>query len=191
LKRGDGYHRTTKIDSLQEKTIMKTSFFLTDRFYLDEWLVEPELGRLTKGDEVRQLEPKIMQVLVCLAENNGNVVRKEEFLADIWEGINVTQHVLTRTISEIRRVVGDDPQNPSFIQTIPKIGYRMIAKISEPTYQGPPSHTRENALAMPSMQPRLNPVVMYFIGGAVTVVVALATLLMIFMNMHGGGHIPN
>jgi len=169
---------------------MNTSLYLTDRFYADEWLVEPEIGRLTKDGEIRQLEPKIMQVLVCLAQNNGNVVRKEEFLTDIWEGVNVTQHVLTRTISEIRRVVGDDPQNPRFIQTIPKIGYRLIANVSESNYQRPQSVRAETytAMQMPTGVIGINRNLLYFMGGILTVIVGLAMLLMIMINMHGHGN---
>ena len=169
---------------------MNTSLYLTDRFYVEEWLVEPEIGRLTKEGEVRQIEPKIMQVLVRLAENNGNVVRKEEFLTDIWEGFNVTQHVLTRTISEIRRVVGDDPQKPRFIQTIPKIGYRLIANVSESNYQRPQPVIEKNpqATKIPSHALGIRRELVYFMGGILTVIVGLAMLLIFMINMHGHGN---
>jgi DNA-binding winged helix-turn-helix (wHTH) protein len=172
---------------------MKTSLYLTDRFYVDEWLVEPELGRLSKDGETRQLEPKIMQVLVRLAENNGSVVRKEEFLADIWEGVNVTQHVLTRTISEIRRVVGDDPQNPQFIQTVPKIGYRMIAKISESSYerQGVVRNPDYQATRAASVTIRSNPALLYFVGGILTVIFGFAVLFSFILVMHRVGNPHN
>lgn len=172
---------------------MKTSLYLTDRFYVDEWLVEPELGRLSKDGETRQLEPKIMQVLVRLAENNGNVVRKEEFLTDIWEGVNVTQHVLTRTISEIRRVVGDDPQKPQFIQTIPKIGYRMIANISESNYERPRAVSDSNYTVTPatSVSIRSNPVFLYFVGGMLTVILGMAVLVTFLLVIHRAGNPHN
>ena len=71
-----------------------------------------------------------MDVLVCLAEHQGEVVKKEQFFETTWGDVNVTPHVLARAISEIRRTLSDEPQNPLFIQTVPKIGYRLIAPVS-------------------------------------------------------------
>src|SRR5690348_8208708 len=73
------------------------------------------------------LEPKVMQVLILLASTPGEVVTKERLLRTVWPGIFVSDDVLTRSISEIRRVFSDDSKAPQFIQTIPKVGYRLIA----------------------------------------------------------------
>ncbi len=174
----------------QRKVNMKNSLDLTEEFYVGDWYVEPELGRLTKNGKTQQLEPKIMRVLVCLAQNNGGVVKKEDFLTNIWEGLHVTQHVLTRTISEIRRVLGDDPQNPRFIQTIPKIGYRMIASISDSNYQRPQATSRNSypAMPMPTTHLQPSPSFRYFIAGVLTVCVGFAMLFLILIAAHGGGH---
>lgn len=92
--------------------------------------VEPSLNSVTGPAGAIRLEPKVMQVLVCLAENAGDVVSKERLMRSVWPDAFVGDDVLTRAISELRRVFGDDAKEPRFIQTIPKSGYRLIARVS-------------------------------------------------------------
>jgi Tol biopolymer transport system component/DNA-binding winged helix-turn-helix (wHTH) protein len=99
-------------------------------FSLHEWQADPSLNSLTGPHGTVHLEPKLMQVLVCLAEHAGTVVSKERVLQRVWAGTFVTEDVLTRAISELRRALGDDPKKPRFIQTIPKGGYRLVAAVA-------------------------------------------------------------
>ena len=92
--------------------------------------VEPSLNSVTGPAGIIRLEPKIMQVLVCLAAHAGQVVPKERLMRTVWPDTFVGDDVLTRSISELRRVFGDDVKEPRFIQTIPKSGYRFIAGVS-------------------------------------------------------------
>ena len=99
-------------------------------FQLAEWSVQPAVNRLVRGDQVIRLEPKIMQVLVCLSENAGDVVTRETLIARVWPDVFVTDDVLHRAIRELRRVLGDSPSTPTYIETIRKRGYRLIAPAS-------------------------------------------------------------
>ncbi len=92
--------------------------------------VEPSLNSVTGPAGTTRLEPKVMQVLVCLAAQAGQVVPKERLMRTVWPDTFVGDDVLTRCISELRRVFGDDVKEPRFIQTIPKSGYRLIAGVS-------------------------------------------------------------
>ncbi len=106
--------------------------------------VEPSLNSVTGPAGTTRLEPKAMQVLVCLAANAGQVVSKERLMRSVWPDAFVGDDVLTRCISELRRVFGDDVKEPHFIQTIPKGGYRLIADFSSDTEHGlarPPQET--------------------------------------------------
>ena len=93
----------------------------------ESYHVEPSLNSVTGPAGTTRLEPKAMQVLVCLAEHAGQVVAKEQLIRTVWPDTFVGDDVLTRCISELRRVFGDDAKEPRFIQTIPKSGYRLIA----------------------------------------------------------------
>lgn len=99
-------------------------------FHIDDWLVQPSLNKVSYGDESWKLEPKIMDVLIFLVENKGNVVSRETLLENIWKDTVVVDMVVTRAISELRSVFKDNPSNPTIIETIPKKGYRLIASVT-------------------------------------------------------------
>jgi len=93
------------------------------------WLVQPGLNTISQNGTSRQLEPKVMEVLVCLAHHPGETLPKEHLLKTVWPDTFVSDDVLVRSISEIRRAFEDDARESKFIQTIPKRGYRLIAAV--------------------------------------------------------------
>ena len=97
-------------------------------FQVADWVVSPKLNSFRKNGHVVHLEPKVMQVLVCLAEER-DVVSKEKLMRRVWPDTFVTDDVLTRSISELRKGFEDNAKDPQYIQTIPKGGYRLIAPI--------------------------------------------------------------
>jgi DNA-binding winged helix-turn-helix (wHTH) protein len=99
------------------------------------YCVEPSLNSVTGPTGTTRLEPKVMQVLLCLAGQAGQVVSKERLMLTVWPDTFVGDDVLTRCISELRRLFGDEVKEPRFIQTIPKSGYRLIAGVSSDTEQ--------------------------------------------------------
>jgi len=101
--------------------------------------VDPTLNRVTGPNGATRLEPKVMVVLVCLAGHAGHVVSKERLLQAAWPDTAVGDDVLTRAISELRRLFGDDPKQPTVIETIPKSGYRVIATVTPVATIPPPS----------------------------------------------------
>jgi DNA-binding winged helix-turn-helix (wHTH) protein len=99
-------------------------------FRLGDWLVEPQLNRVSNGDDAVHLEPKAMEVLVCLADHFGAVVPRRVLVDTVWSTEFITDSTLTHTVADLRRALADDARAPRFIETIPKRGYRLIA---EPT----------------------------------------------------------
>lgn len=105
-----------------------------------------------EGDEEEvQLEPKVMEVLLCLADRPGKTVTKQQFKDEVWTDTVVTDDVLSRCVSELRKVFGDDSQDPSYIETIRKTGYRLIAPVrtEEPP---PPSISTDIPVRGPSTE---------------------------------------
>jgi TolB-like protein/DNA-binding winged helix-turn-helix (wHTH) protein/Tfp pilus assembly protein PilF len=98
-------------------------------FRLGDWTVEPSLNRLTRGDTSVQLEPKAMDVLVFLAQHAGEVLSREAIIDAVWAEDFVGEGVLRRAITVLRDALGDDARNPSYIETISKRGYRLIAEV--------------------------------------------------------------
>jgi DNA-binding winged helix-turn-helix (wHTH) protein len=97
---------------------------------MGKWDIEPSLNRFLCGGTVVRVEPKVMDVLVKLAERPGRVVPKEELVHAVWGREYLAQSVLTRAVAELRRLLQDDAHAPRYIETIPKRGYRLIASVA-------------------------------------------------------------
>ncbi len=98
-------------------------------FRIGEWLVEPSLNRLSRGGESFQLELKLMEVLVHLAERPGELVSKRDLVDAVWRVEVISDGTLTRAVALLRKAFGDDARHPRYIETIPKRGYRLVAPV--------------------------------------------------------------
>jgi DNA-binding winged helix-turn-helix (wHTH) protein len=98
-------------------------------FTVGDWLVVPSLNRLTRGDESVQIELKLMEVLVHLAERPGELVSKRDLMDAVWQVEVISDGTLTRAVALLRKALGDNARSPRFIETIPKRGYRFIAPV--------------------------------------------------------------
>lgn len=107
------------------------------RFRLGPLLVEPERLTLIGDGESITLEPRMMEVLVALAERAGEVISAEQLLIDVWHGSFYGDNPVHKTIAQLRRKLGDDSRQPRFIETIRKRGYRLLPKVIFPEdYRG-------------------------------------------------------
>ena len=99
---------------------------------------------LTKAGKVLAVEPKAFRALLFLLRNSQKVVSKEELLNSVWGDTAVTEGSLTRCIWLLRRVLGDDINEPRYIATIATVGYRFIAKVEvSEDASGDPAAPRE------------------------------------------------
>src|SRR6478672_4395876 len=97
------------------------------RLLFADFSLDPSAEQLYCGDEAVALTPKAFAVLRRLVEESGQLVSKEDLLRAGWANTHVSEGVLKVVILEIRRALGDDPQTPRFIETVPRRGYRFIA----------------------------------------------------------------
>lgn len=102
---------------------------MRDGFQLGSLLVQPTLNTVSGDGTTEQLEPKVMEVLACLADHPGQTLSKDFLLRTVWPDSFVTDDVLIRCISELRRVLGDQPRHSRIIQTIAKRGYRLMVPV--------------------------------------------------------------
>jgi TolB-like protein len=98
-------------------------------FQLGAWRVQPQLNSVARDQRTIRLEPKMMGVLVCLAQRSGEVVSKEQLVQEVWRNTFVTDDVLIRCVSELRKAFGDNAGRPAVIETIPKRGYRLLLPV--------------------------------------------------------------
>jgi DNA-binding winged helix-turn-helix (wHTH) protein/TolB-like protein len=81
--------------------------------------------RLLRDGEPQHLTPKVFDILLKLAENNGHVLSKDELLQAVWPDTVVEENNLTQNISVLRKVLGDGP----YIETVPRCGYRFAVPV--------------------------------------------------------------
>ena len=93
---------------------------------------------LKEGIEV-SLPPRALAILDDLLERKGEVVSKQELMDRVWHGSYVSETSLTEAVSLLRQALGDDPQQPEYIQTVHRRGYRFVANVSAEPFDQPTS----------------------------------------------------
>lgn len=88
-------------------------------------LVDPQRNRISCEGEERRVEPKVMDLLLCLCARAGDVVSKDELLQTVWPGTFVTEHVLSHAVWQLRQALGQ----PGLIEAVPKRGYRLTVAV--------------------------------------------------------------
>jgi DNA-binding winged helix-turn-helix (wHTH) protein/TolB-like protein/Tfp pilus assembly protein PilF len=103
---------------------------LDSGFVLGDWEVRPRhCTMLHRGNPTAapiHVEPRVMGVLTCLARHAGEVVTRDEFLAEVWDGRIVSDEALSRCISLLRGHFADDSKEPRVIRTVARIGYLLV-----------------------------------------------------------------
>lgn len=99
-------------------------------FLVNDWHVSPKLNRVSHNGESVTIKHKSMAVFVFLADADGELVTRDEIMDAVWPGMEVTDDVLTQSIVELRKVFDDDPKQPRFIETIPRVGFRLVGNLA-------------------------------------------------------------
>ena len=85
---------------------------------------------MTRESETYQVEPRVMRVLLCLAARPGHPVTRDELLNAAWTEGFANDEGLTQAVCKLRKAFADRATQATVIETIPKVGYRLIAPVS-------------------------------------------------------------
>jgi len=96
---------------------------------IGDWLVNPALDTLCRGTETQKLEPRMMRLLLHLANAAGTVVSIDRLLSEVWTGVVVGPASVYQAVSQLRKLVGDVDPDPTYIATVPRRGYRLVAPV--------------------------------------------------------------
>ena len=118
-------------------------------FLIGECLVDPLKNRIVRGAMEAHVEPRVMDVLVCLAEHAGEVVSRDTLNQRVWANLVVTDQAVTNCISELRQHLGDDRSTNRVIETIPKRGYRLAAPVRLPGAEAVKAEPAQPANGLP------------------------------------------
>ena len=97
------------------------------RLRFDSFELDEADARLTRAGQPVPLPPTPFAVLCTLARSPGRLVTKNALLDSVWGHRFVSESVLKTAISDVRAVLGDDPKQPRYIETVSRRGYRFIA----------------------------------------------------------------
>ena len=97
---------------------------------IGEWYVNPASSEISRAGETTRIDFRTMRLLLCLAEHAGEVVSIDDLLNRVWPEVNVSPDSVYQAVASLRRQLGDDSRQPIYIETLPRLGYRMVAKVS-------------------------------------------------------------
>ena len=143
------------------------------------WSADPSDDTLTRGTEVMKIEPRMMRLLLRLAESPGAVLSHEQLLSEVWSGVIVGPASVYQSISQLRKVLGDTGPAPTYIETVARKGYRLIAAVHPPGAQ--PVAATLSAPQAPTAASRVASVRRHWLGliaGAAVIVIAVAGALL-------------
>ena len=146
-------------------------------FQLGKWEVLPDRGLVRSGDLENHLEPKAMDVLLALAENQGDVLSKDDLAAKCWDGRFIADDVIAHAIRGVRKGLGDNARSPDFVENIPRRGYRLIAPVTVPELENDASD--DKTPPAPGVHPPRPPYYVPLLAGfAALVVIAMFAWLL-------------
>jgi transcriptional activator of cad operon len=109
-----------------------------------DWVVEPALDTISRAGTVQKLEPRAMRLLLCLIDADGGVVSIEQLLTEVWAGVIVGSASVYQAVSQLRKILGDTDPLPTYIATVPRKGYRLVAAV-RPVDPPPPQVPAQKA----------------------------------------------
>jgi len=143
------------------------------RLRIGEWCVEPAAGQMSRGGEVVRLEARTLRLLVCLAERAGETVTTDELLDKVWPDVTVTQDSVYQAVAALRRLLGDDAKQPAYIATVPRQGYRLVAKVSPWSGETAPPVPRAMTGATGANNSRRTALILAAMGAAIMLALTL------------------
>lgn len=103
---------------------------MLDKCRVGEFLVDFERNQIIgPSNDMTTLEPKIMDLLRCLTEHEGEVVSQERIFQHVWKDTTFSPSTIQRGIALLRKAFAENAKTPSYIKTYPKRGYSLIAEV--------------------------------------------------------------
>ena len=158
----------------------------TTTFRVGDWCVNPKSGQILRNGEAARVDVRTMRLLLCLAEHAGEVVSIDDLLSQVWSEVSVAPDSVYQAVASLRRLLGDDPKQPTYIETVPRLGYRMVAKVSPWTDQSiaqpGSSPASDNEQATAATGSRLSTGFKWAAGGGLCLAVVIASLFVFLVR---------
>jgi DNA-binding winged helix-turn-helix (wHTH) protein/tetratricopeptide (TPR) repeat protein len=99
-------------------------------FYVGDWCVIPDQCQLQSNQQIKHIQPKLMDVLLHLSEHPNQVISTDDLIEACWMGLPMNDNPIHKTIAQLRKALGDSSDIPRYIKTIPRKGYMLIARVA-------------------------------------------------------------
>ena len=100
-------------------------------YRFDNFVVDPEAWRLTRGGQEIHIEPVVLKLLIYLITERGRVVTRHELMDTVWGDTVISESALTKAVARLRKALGDDSDPYRFLETVRSQGYRFTATVEE------------------------------------------------------------
>jgi DNA-binding winged helix-turn-helix (wHTH) protein len=98
----------------------------------EEWTLHPREGELERAGERQRLQDLPLRILMELLDQPGRLVTREQLIAKLWpKGVVEFEGGLNTAISKLRATLGDNADQPRYIETIPRKGYRFVGRVTK------------------------------------------------------------
>lgn len=149
----------------------------SQQYQLGSWLICPQTNTITNKADAHSIDNKSMQVLLFLILHSGEQVTKGQIFEHVWKDSFVADDILSVAVSKIRKALGDNARSPTFIKTLPGVGYTLIAKVQK---INKPKRARSNSIDFSRIyKPSIT-------IGIITLLLIATSLAMYFINMDEG-----
>jgi transcriptional activator of cad operon len=154
---------------------------------IGDWCVNPTSGQISRDGETARVEVRTMRLLLCLAEHAGKVVSIDDLLNQVWSDVIVTPDSVYQAVASLRRLLGDDPKQPTYIATVPRLGYQLVATVSPWPDQRPDQSIAQTPATIPAplSGPRLKATVWWAAGAVLSLALVVVVALLFAFQFRG------
>jgi TolB-like protein/DNA-binding winged helix-turn-helix (wHTH) protein len=100
-------------------------------YRFDDFVVDPETWRLSRGGQEIHLKPGVLELLIYLIANRGRLVTRQELMDTVWGDTVISESALTKAVARLRKALGDDSATHRYLETVRSRGYRFVANVEE------------------------------------------------------------
>lgn len=158
------------------ENVFTTALATTD-LHIGDWHIDPVAGRISRNGETVRVEARTLKLLLVLAQRPGETVSIDELLEEVWSGVVVTPDSVYQAVATLRRLLGDDPRQPRYIATVPRLGYRMVAAVRESSDESTRLSDASSPLEAGASRPPEEPLRSRRLAATIGVVVAASALI--------------
>ena len=100
-------------------------------YRFDDFVVDPETWRLSRGGQEIHLEPVVLNLLIYLISHRDRLVTRQELMDTVWGDTVISESAVSQAVARVRKALGDDSATHRYLETVHSKGYRFIAEVQE------------------------------------------------------------